>query len=67
MKLQRYDNNVYRVMNDGILTGMALKLANGRWGAFNPCEQKISDLTFASAKDVLAYFKLGRKALEEAE
>lgn len=67
MKLRMIDNISGQILDNGVLVGFALLLASGRWGAFNPMEQKISVLTFASAKDVLTYFKLSSKALEDAK
>lgn len=64
MKLQRFSQFSSRVIDNGVLIGFALQLANGRWGAFDPQDRRLSKLSFASAKDVLAYFKLAGKALE---
>lgn len=33
MKLERYDKDMYRVVNGGIIIGFASRLSNGFWAA----------------------------------
>lgn len=54
---KRYDAISYRLMENGEIVGMALQLANGRWGMFRAdCETRIGDLAYATPGEVANHF-----------
>lgn len=56
--LERYDNDAQRIMDDGEIVGMALRLANNQWGLFDTNEVRVCDQAFGRPKDVLAHFSV---------
>lgn len=56
MKLKRYSSDVYQILGDeGSVEYLALRMANGKWGAFNKDDVRISRTLFASPKIVLEF------------
>lgn len=53
---KRYDAISYRLMEDGEIVGMALQLANGRWGMFRTDETRIGDLVYGTPGEVANHF-----------
>lgn len=51
------DPNARRIEAGGDLIGFAVKLSNGRWGAYDTRERPLTKRTFANPKTVLRWFK----------
>lgn len=65
MKLSRYDSDAYQILDEaGTVIYFALRLTNGRWGAYDRAEARLTKQTFNKPKDVLAYVS-GRNALDK--
>lgn len=65
MKLVACGKDVYQIVDQaGSITAFALRLTNGRWGAYDRAEARLTKQTFDKPKDVLAYV-LGRNALDK--
>ncbi|WP_421580872.1 hypothetical protein [Shinella sp. M31] len=65
MKLVRYNNDVYQIVDDeGGVKYLALRLANGKWGAYDGNDVRLSKRSFVNPRQVLAFIA-GRDALEK--
>lgn len=65
MKLVRYSKDVYQILDDGcVVAFLALRLANGKWGAYDSNDGRLTKQAFETPKDVLSYIA-GRAALEK--
>lgn len=54
--IQRTSKEAYRILVDAEVVATALLLANGRWALFDVNERRMSDLSFATPKEVAAHF-----------
>ena len=65
MKLDRYNNDVYQITDgEGVVKYLALRLANGKWGAYDGNDVRLSKRSFVNPRQVLAFIA-GRDALEK--
>lgn len=53
MKLVRYNNDVYQILNEvGAVTYLALRLANGKWGAYDGGDVRLTKQSFDNPRQV---------------
>ena len=65
MKLVRYTKDAYQILDDGgVVAFLALRLANGKWGAYDSNDARLTKQVFETPKDVLSYIA-GRNALDK--
>lgn len=65
MKLVRYNNDAYQILNGtGAVAFMALRLANGKWGAYDGSDVRLTRQAFYTPKDVRGWLE-NRDALEK--
>lgn len=58
MKLERYDKDMYRVVNGGVIIGFASRLSNGFWAACDVDDSRLTRKSFVKPKDVMDWFAL---------
>lgn len=57
MKIEKIDRAVTRIVDGDRAIGLALLLTNGKWGAFDLDQNRLSPRTFLSARRVMAFFE----------
>ncbi len=57
MKMERIDKVVTRIVEGDQAIGFALLLTNGKWGAFDLNQNRLTPEKFLSARMVMAFFE----------
>lgn len=52
--VERYNSDAYRLIADGKIVGFALRMSDGRWGLFDPDDNRIGKLAYKVPKDAAA-------------
>ncbi len=54
---KRYNKDAYRLIDENeLVVGFALALANGRWGAYDGGDKRVTPKSFANPKEVAAWY-----------
>jgi len=56
MKLDRHDKDCYRIMEGTAIVGFAMRMSNGKWGAYTTDDIRLTRLTFSKPAEVRDWF-----------
>ncbi|WP_154667728.1 hypothetical protein [Leisingera caerulea] len=57
LNLERLDKDIQRINRGENVVGLAMRLTNDRWGAFNTEGASLTALTFPNPRGVLCWFQ----------